>query len=81
MSLGGFGKNRVSVIDWPPTYALGNGANVLGPITVGDGATIGTGAMVTKDVEAGATVIDTGFMSNRCWRPAGRRSLNIRYLV
>ena len=52
---------------------LGNGANVLGPITVGDGATIGTGAMVTKDVEAGATVIDTGFMSNKVLAPRGKK--------
>ena len=53
---------------------LGNGANVLGPITVGDGATVGTGAMVTKDVEAGATVIDTGFMSNKVLAPRGKKS-------
>ena len=52
---------------------LGNGANVLGPITVGDGATVGTGAMVTKDVEAGATVIDTGFMSNKVLAPRGKK--------
>ena len=52
---------------------LGNGANVLGPITVGDGATIGTGAMVTKDVEAGTTVIDTGFMSNKVLAPRGKK--------
>ena len=53
---------------------LGNGANVLGPITVGDGATIGTGATVTKDVEAGATVIDTGFMSNKVLAPRKKKS-------
>ena len=53
---------------------LGNGANVLGPITVGDGATIGTGATVTKDDEAGATVIDTGFMSNKVLAPRKKKS-------
>ena len=46
---------------------------MLGPITVGDGATIGTGAMVTKDVEAGATVIDAGFMSNKVLAPRGKK--------
>ena len=44
---------------------LGSCASVLGPITVGDGATIGANAIVTKNVEAGATVIETGFMNNR----------------
>ena len=33
---------------------LGSGASVLGPIKVGDGATVGATAVVTKDVAAGA---------------------------
>jgi len=36
---------------------IGSGAQVLGNITVGDGAKIGAGAVVVKDVPAGATII------------------------
>ena len=36
---------------------LGAGAKVLGPITVGDGARIGSNAVVVKDVPPGATAI------------------------
>lgn len=36
---------------------VGANATLLGPITVGDGATVGAGAVVTKDVPAGATVV------------------------
>lgn len=36
---------------------VGAGAKVLGPITVHDGARIGSNAVVTKDVPAGATVV------------------------
>jgi serine O-acetyltransferase len=36
---------------------VGAGAKVLGPITVGSGARIGSNAVVVKDVPAGATVI------------------------
>jgi len=35
---------------------IGAGAKVLGPITVGDGAKIGSNAVVVKDVPANATV-------------------------
>ncbi len=35
---------------------VGAGAKILGPITVGDGARIGSNAVVLKDVPAGATV-------------------------
>jgi len=35
---------------------VGANATLLGPITVGDGARVGAGAVVTKDVPAGATV-------------------------
>jgi serine O-acetyltransferase len=36
---------------------IGAGAKVLGPITVGDGAKIGSNAVVVKEVPAGATAI------------------------
>jgi serine O-acetyltransferase len=36
---------------------IGSGAQVLGPIEVGEGAKIGANAVVTKDVAAGATVV------------------------
>jgi serine O-acetyltransferase len=36
---------------------VGAGAKVLGPIKVGDGARIGSNAVVVKDVPAGATVV------------------------
>jgi len=36
---------------------VGAGAKVLGPITVGDGARVGSNAVVVQDVPAGATVV------------------------
>ena len=36
---------------------VGAGAKLLGPIKVGDGARIGSNAVVVKDVEAGATMV------------------------
>ncbi len=36
--------------------AIGAGAQVLGPITVGDGARVGANAVVSRDVPAGETV-------------------------
>lgn len=36
---------------------VGAGAKVLGPIMVGDGARVGSNAVVVKDVPAGATVV------------------------
>ena len=36
---------------------VGAGAKVLGPITIGDGARIGSNSVVVKDVPAGATVV------------------------
>ncbi|MGD8710190.1 MAG: serine O-acetyltransferase [Ectothiorhodospiraceae bacterium] len=36
---------------------IGAGAKVLGPVTVGDGARIGSNAVVVKDVPAGATMV------------------------
>jgi len=36
---------------------IGAGAKLLGPITIGDGAKIGSNAVVVKDVPAGATAV------------------------
>ena len=36
---------------------IGTGAKLLGPITIGNGATIGANAVVVNDVAAGATVV------------------------
>lgn len=36
--------------------AIGTGAKVIGPVTVGDGATIGANAVVVSDVPPGTTV-------------------------
>ncbi|MCD2176131.1 serine acetyltransferase [Rhizobium sp. C4] len=36
---------------------IGAGAVVLGPVTVGDGATVAANSLVTRDVPAGATAI------------------------
>lgn len=36
---------------------IGAGATLLGPIRIGDGARIGAGAVVLKDVPAGATAV------------------------
>ena len=36
---------------------IGSGAQVLGPIEIGEGAKVGANAVVTKDVAAGATVV------------------------
>src|ERR1700674_3212939 len=36
---------------------VGAGAKILGPITIGDGAKVGSNAVVVKDIPAGATVV------------------------
>ena len=58
VTLGGTGKDRG---DRHPKVGdrctLGAGATVLGNIRVGDGATVGSQAVVTKDVPTGMTVI------------------------
>ena len=44
-----------------PTLAnnvvIGAGAKILGPITLGEGARVGSNAVVTKDIPAGSTVV------------------------
>ena len=50
--------------DWTlvPTYvrrgaSIGSGAVILGGVTIGEAALVGAGAVVTKDVPAGAVVV------------------------
>ena len=40
-----------------PRVVVGSGAQILGPIEVGEGGKVGANAVVTKDVEAGSTVV------------------------
>ena len=58
VTLGGTGKDTGKR---HPTLGngvvVGAGAKILGPITVGDGARVGSNAVVVKEVPAGATVI------------------------
>jgi acetyltransferase-like isoleucine patch superfamily enzyme len=37
--------------------SIGSGATILGGLRIGSGATVGAGAVVTRDVEAGETVV------------------------
>ena len=39
-----------------PDASLGSGAIVLGGVRIGEGSTVGAGAVVTRDVPAGDTV-------------------------
>jgi serine O-acetyltransferase len=48
------GKRHPTIRDG---VVIGSGAQVLGPIEVGEGAKIGANSVVTKDVAAGATVV------------------------
>lgn len=58
MTLGGTSWNKGKR---HPTVAsgvvVGAGAKILGPITVGEGARVGSNAVVTRDVPSGATVV------------------------
>jgi serine O-acetyltransferase len=40
-----------------PGVVIGAGAKVLGPITIGEGAKVGSNAVVVRDVPAGATAV------------------------
>ena len=53
-STGEGGKRHPTIRDG---VVIGSGAQVLGPIEVGEGAKIGANSVVTKDVPAGATVV------------------------
>ncbi len=48
------GKRHPTILD---NAIIGSGAQILGPITVGERARIGAAAVVTDDVPAGATMI------------------------
>lgn len=48
------GKRHPTLLDGA---VVGSGAQVLGPIVVGEGARIGANAVVTRDVPAGATMV------------------------
>ena len=48
------GKRHPTLLDG---VVVGSGAQVLGPITVGEGAKIGANAVVTRDVVPGATMV------------------------
>src|SRR5690348_346845 len=48
------GKRHPTIRDG---VVIGSGAQVLGPIDVGEGAKIGANSVVTKDVSPGATVV------------------------
>ncbi|NIJ32661.1 serine O-acetyltransferase EpsC [Sphingomonas oligoaromativorans] len=48
------GKRHPTLLDGS---VIGSGAQVLGPITVGEGARVGANAVVTRDVPAGATMV------------------------
>lgn len=51
---GAAGKRHPTILD---NAIIGSGAQILGPITVGERARIGAAAVVTDDVPAGATMI------------------------
>lgn len=53
-STGVGGKRHPTIQD---RVVIGSGAQVLGPIEVGEGAKIGANAVVTRDVAPGATVV------------------------
>jgi serine O-acetyltransferase len=53
-STGVGGKRHPTLLDG---VVIGSGAQVLGPITVREGAKVGANAVVTKDVAPGATVV------------------------
>lgn len=53
-------RSQVSVKRHPTIEAnviIGSGAQILGPITIGEGARIGANSVVTKDVPAGVTAV------------------------
>jgi serine O-acetyltransferase len=57
------GGNTVGTIDWKgyprigSDVIIGAGARILGPVTIGDGATIGANAVVVSNVLAGDTAV------------------------
>ncbi|MES2903689.1 MAG: serine O-acetyltransferase EpsC [Pseudomonadota bacterium] len=53
-SAGVGGKRHPTLCDG---VVIGSGAQILGPITIGAGAKVGANAVVTRDVEPGATMV------------------------
>lgn len=51
---GAGGKRHPTILD---NVIIGSGAQILGPITIGERARIGAAAVVTDDVPAGATMV------------------------
>lgn len=51
------GANVAGAVRLGRAVTVGSGAVVLQGLTIGDGATVGAGAVVTRDVEAGVTVV------------------------
>ncbi len=49
---------------------VGSGAKMLGPMSIGDGASIGANAVVTRDVAAGTTVVGIPATEIRPRQPA-----------
>lgn len=80
VTLGGTGKERG---DRHPKIAdsvvLGAGCTVLGNINVGDGATVGSQAVVTKDVPAGMTVVGLNKLLDPNISPARQDTVKQRY--
>jgi serine O-acetyltransferase len=56
VTLGGR-QGRVGVPVLHDRVNIGTGAKVLGPVTLGEGATVGANAVVLHDVPAGVTVV------------------------
>ena len=57
VTIGVLGGGRPGVPRLGNDVYIGAGAKILGPVTIGDGATIGANAVVLEDVPAGATAV------------------------
>ncbi|PZQ47641.1 MAG: serine O-acetyltransferase [Micavibrio aeruginosavorus] len=57
VTLGGKGSGDKRHPSIGHSVMIGANAQLIGPVTVGNGARIGAGAVVTKDVPAGATAV------------------------
>ena len=79
VTLGGTGKDRG---DRHPKVGvgvvLGAGATVLGNVAVGDGATVGAQAVVTKDVPPGLTVVGLNKLLDPAATPARAEAVKAR---
>ena len=57
VTIGVLGGARAGVPRIGNDVYIGAGAKILGPVTIGDGATIGANAVVLEDVPAGCTAV------------------------